>query len=77
MNHRKDDIITSDGPGDGYTQRITRSTNDGRETEVTYYDSGGRQVPGPAAKSVAAPGTVTDLTKGPIHPLKPVVADKP
>lgn len=66
MNHRKDDIITSDGPGDGYTQRITRSTNDGRETEVTYFDGGGRQVPGPApAKSVAAP-------------LKPVVApDKP
>jgi hypothetical protein len=63
MNHRKDDVITTEGPGEGYTQKITRATNDGRETEVTYYDNGGRQVPGPAAsKSVAAPG------------LKPVVA---
>jgi hypothetical protein len=64
MNHRKDDVITSDGPGPGYTQRITRTTSDGRDSEVTYYDGAGREIPAPVAPVLVSAAA----------PLKPVVA---
>lgn len=55
MNHRKDDIVTSDGPGPGYEQRVTRSTADGRETDVSYFDRAGRDVTAQVAAK-PAPG---------------------
>ena len=47
MTYRKDDHITSEGPTESYHQKITRESNDGTKSEVTYFNTLGQEIPEP------------------------------